>query len=75
MASLTPEQFEAYVAGCARMLARAHAQSPEAPAILGYIGRSRAFDRAVVEWSTHYADQSLADFTLVSEAVRDRAFA
>jgi uncharacterized protein (DUF2252 family) len=75
VASLTPAQFESYVAGCARMLARAHAQSPEAPAILGYIGRSRAFDRAVVEWSIQYADQSLADFTLVSEAVSDRAFA
>ena len=75
VATLTPDQFETYVSGCARLLARAHAQSPEAPAILGYIGRSRAFDRAVVEWSTQYADQSLADFTLVSEAVRDRAFA
>jgi uncharacterized protein (DUF2252 family) len=75
VAALSYEQFESYVAGCARLLARAHAQSPEAPAILGYIGRSGAFDRAVVEWSRQYADQSLSDFTLVSEAVRDRAFA
>jgi uncharacterized protein (DUF2252 family) len=75
VAALTPIQFETYVAGCARLLARAHAQSPEAPAIHGYVGRSRTFDNAVVEWSIAYADQSLADFTLVAEAVREKAFA
>ena len=75
VAALTPDQFETYVAGCARRLARAHAQSPEAPAIHGYVGRSRVFDNAVVEWSMAYADQSLSDFTLVAEAVREKAFA
>jgi uncharacterized protein (DUF2252 family) len=66
---LTPDQFSTYVAGCGRVLARGHVQSPDAPAIQGYVGRSRRFDRAVVDWSFAYADQSLADF----EQVRARA--
>ena len=62
---LTPDQFSTYVAGCGRVLARGHVQSPAAPAIQGYVGRSRRFDRAVVDWSFAYADQSLADFERV----------
>lgn len=60
--SLTFEQFEIYVAGCATVLARGHAQSPVAPAVSGYLGNSDVFDRAVVDWSFAYADQALADF-------------
>lgn len=39
--------------------------------ILGYLGKSRAFDRAVVDWSVTYADQALADFHALKKAVDD----
>ena len=66
---LTPAQFEAYVSECGSVLGRAHAQSPLSPAIAGYLGSSTAFDRAVVEWSIAYADQSTEDFRRVSALV------
>ena len=65
---LAPGQFGRYGAACARVLARAHAQSPTAAAISGYLGNSETFDTAVVDWSMGYADQSFADFTAVAEA-------
>lgn len=67
LTGLTPAQFEAYVIECGSVLGRAHAQSPHAPAIAGYLGSSRAFDRAVVDWSVDYAEQSEKDFRRVSE--------
>ena len=60
--TLSPYQFTTYVRGCGTVLARAHAQSPSAPAISGYLGSSNAVDRAMVDWALAYADQSLADF-------------
>jgi hypothetical protein len=68
LSTLTVPQFGVYAAGCARVLARAHAQSPVAPAIHGYLGGSDVFDRAVVEWAVNYADQSLEDFHAVKAA-------
>lgn len=59
---LTPHEYGTYVAGCGRVLARGHVQSPEAPAILGYLGKSSSFDKTVVDWAFAYAEQSLADF-------------
>lgn len=66
IAGLTPYQFETYVGACAGVLARAHSQNPEAAAIAGYVGASDAVDRAVLEWSLAYADQSLEDFERAS---------
>jgi len=65
--SLSEKDFRSYVIACGTVLARAHAQSLEAPVIAGYLGSSRAMDRAVVEWSIDYADISLSDY----EAFRD----
>ncbi len=65
IAELDPVQFRTYVAGCGRVLARGHVQSPDAPAILGYIGRSDRIDQPFVDWAFAYADQSLADFETV----------
>ncbi|HEX5730015.1 DUF2252 domain-containing protein [Microbacterium sp.] len=54
--------FTDYVWSCAGLLGRAHSQSPTAGQVLGYIGGSDAAARAIVAWSTAYADQSLRDF-------------
>lgn len=55
-------EFVTYAGGCGTLLARAHAQSPAAATISGYLGRSTVFDEAVVDWSFDYAERSLADF-------------
>ncbi|WP_374757283.1 DUF2252 domain-containing protein [Leifsonia sp. AK011] len=67
LAGLAPTPFEAYVSECGSVLGRAHAQSPQAPAMAGYLGSSSVFDHAVVEWSLAYADQSARDFRQVTE--------
>jgi uncharacterized protein (DUF2252 family) len=61
-------EFRTYAAGCGTVLARAHAQSLDAPMIAGYLGNSTEFDRAVVEWSIDYADVSRADFDALTAA-------
>ena len=62
LGGLPLDAFSDYVASCGGLLGRAHAQSPTAGQILGYIGRSDAASRAIVTWSIAYADQSMRDF-------------
>ena len=62
------DAFHDYVMACAGLLGRAHAQSPTAGQVLGYVGTSQVAARAVVNWSTAYADQSLRDFEAASAA-------
>ena len=68
--ALTVQQFENYGAICARLLARAHSQSPGWAAILGYLGNSDSFDKAVASWSKSYADQAERDFEALEGAVK-----
>jgi uncharacterized protein (DUF2252 family) len=60
--------FNAYVAACASLLARAHAQSPTAIEIVGYIGKADAMADAITRWSYAYADQSLRDYKALRAA-------
>jgi uncharacterized protein (DUF2252 family) len=62
------DAFSDYVVACAGLLGRAHAQSPTAGQVLGYIGTSDAASDAIVTWSVAYADQSLRDFETASAA-------
>ncbi|SEA91962.1 Uncharacterized conserved protein, DUF2252 family [Leifsonia sp. 21MFCrub1.1] len=66
--------FADYVDACGTVLARAHAQSPDAPFISGYLGGGTAFDAAVVAWAFAYADQAYADYLTVGQAVADGRF-
>lgn len=59
---LALDAFSDYAVACAGLLGRAHAQSPTAGQVLGYVGSSDAASDAVVTWSISYADQSLRDF-------------
>lgn len=68
--TLTVDGFTAYGIACARLLARAHSQSPGWAAILGYLGNSDAFDKAVASWSKSYADQAERDFDALEQAVK-----
>ena len=66
---LSPSQYRSYVSLCARLLARAHSQTPGAATIAGYLGRSDSFDRAVAHWSMGYADQTERDYDALRAAV------
>jgi uncharacterized protein (DUF2252 family) len=59
---LAPAAFADYIMACAIVLARAHAQSPTASEVVGYIGRSDVPAQALLDWSLDYADRSAADF-------------
>lgn len=69
--ALSPSQTETYAGLCARILARAHSQSPGAATICGYLGRSENFDRALGRWAVAYADQTERDFAQLEAEVRN----
>ena len=58
-----------YAALCGRTLGRAHARSGDIVGLSGYLGRGRAFARAVAEFGVSYADQTERDFALFGTAV------
>jgi uncharacterized protein (DUF2252 family) len=54
---------------CAATLARAHARTSDSVAISAYLGRGDVFDRAIVEFSTAYAEQNDRDYRTLAAAV------
>ncbi|MDN4598642.1 DUF2252 domain-containing protein [Leifsonia virtsii] len=74
IAAMNRAQFLDYARVCAVVLARAHARSPKAPFIAGYLGSGRAFAPAVAEWAVRYADQAEADYAEFVTAAQDGAF-
>jgi uncharacterized protein (DUF2252 family) len=59
---LDDRPFTTYAQACAVTLARAHAQSPTAAQVAGYIGNGRLIGEALLEWAYAYADLSRADY-------------
>ena len=59
---MSASTFAEYVITCARLLARAHAQSANASILRGYVGSNDTVREAVAQWSYAYADKSLDDF-------------
>ncbi|ETY75580.1 DUF2252 domain-containing protein [Lactiplantibacillus fabifermentans] len=55
-------QFQAYANTCAMILAQAHAQSPTAAMIRGYVGSSTKFDDAMAKWAEAYVAQVEDDY-------------
>ncbi len=66
---LNAGQFEQYVEICARLLARAHSQSPTAYAIAGYLGSGGPFAEVISGWAQAYSDVCEADFHALEAAV------
>ena len=66
---LGPETLARYGAACGWTLARAHARSGDRVAIASYLGSSDAFDRALTEFASRYADCNDADFAGFAKAV------
>lgn len=70
LATLTPSVLSGYARLCGRLLARAHAQSPDGAAIRGYLHTGESFDTAIATWSRLYADQSEKDHAALVAAVK-----
>ena len=62
--------YPEYCGLCGWALARAHARSGDAARIVGYLGNGSAFDEAVVNFSTAYADQTERDHAALVAAVK-----
>jgi len=58
-----------YARLCGWTLARAHARSGDRVAIAAYLGGGDAFDRAIAEFSSAYADQNERDYASMLAAV------
>jgi uncharacterized protein (DUF2252 family) len=59
-----------YATLCGTALARAHARSADAAVLTGYMGKSTAFEDALVEFSVLYADQNERDHAALIKAIR-----
>jgi len=55
---------------CGWALARGHARTGEPSTIAGYLGDDDAFDRALGEFASAYADQTERDFATFSAAIK-----
>jgi uncharacterized protein (DUF2252 family) len=67
--TMLPAAMEIYGRMCGWTLARAHARSGDRIAIASYLGKSDAFDRALVQFAEDYADQNERDYRALQEAV------
>ncbi len=60
----------AFAQWCGHSLARSHARSGDAAVISGYLGESDTFDKAIVDFSVAYADQTERDHAALKKAAR-----
>ncbi len=68
---MVPKGMAVYGRLCGWTLARAHARSGDRVAIASYLGKSAAFDHALLEFSDAYADQNERDYQQLVAAVKD----
>ena len=66
---MIPKGMATYGKLCGWTLARAHARSGDRIAIASYLGSGDVFDRAILEFSSAYADQNDSDYNALREAV------
>jgi uncharacterized protein (DUF2252 family) len=59
-----------YARLCGTALARAHARWGDRIAIAAYLGAGQAFDRAIADFSSAYADQNEQDYEALVKAVK-----
>jgi uncharacterized protein (DUF2252 family) len=68
--SMAPAGLSFYARTCGWTLARAHARSGDPVAIAAYLGEDDQFDRSMVDFAKHYADQNELDYQAFAEAVQ-----
>jgi hypothetical protein len=66
---MSPSALDVYARLCGWTLARGHARSGDRVAIASYLGTTDAFERAMVGFSTAYADQNERDYATVAGAL------
>ncbi|MCX5057136.1 DUF2252 domain-containing protein [Streptomyces sp. NBC_00201] len=66
---MVPRGMRTFGALCGATLARAHARSGDRIAIAAYLGGGDTFDRALVTFAEHYADQNERDHQALVDAV------
>jgi uncharacterized protein (DUF2252 family) len=69
--TILPRGLEIYGDVCGFLLARAHARSGDRVAIASYLGKSDAFERALLEFATAYADQNERDHAALRKAATE----
>jgi len=67
---MVPKALATYGKLCGWTLARAHARSGDRIAIAAYLGNGDSFDRAIVEFSSAYAEQNDSDYQDLAAAVK-----
>jgi uncharacterized protein (DUF2252 family) len=67
--NMAPNVMLTYARICGAALARAHARSGDRIAIASYLGTSDAFDRAITDFASAYADQNERDYQALVDAV------
>ena len=70
VALMDKASFRTYVAVCSWCLARAHARTGDPSAIGGYLGRGKAFARALADFAVAYADQTERDHLALMQALK-----
>ena len=70
VAVMKPLGLSVYAELCGWTLARGHARSGDPVAIAAYLGRSDAFDEAIVKYAERYADHTELDHEAFVEAVK-----
>jgi hypothetical protein len=68
--TITPDEMMIYGKMCGWTLARAHARTGDRIAISAYLGENAAFDQALAEFATAYAEQNQRDYRALVEAVK-----
>ena len=66
---MTIDDLTAWGEWCAWALARGHARSGEPSTIAGYLGTDDAFDHAMGEFATTYADLTERDHAALTAAI------
>jgi uncharacterized protein (DUF2252 family) len=69
--TIPPAYLVRYAALCGAVLARAHARSGDPAEVAGYLGKSDAFDKALVTFAFRYADQNDLDYAAFKQAVAE----
>jgi hypothetical protein len=67
---VSPTRLANYAQFCVWNLARAHAKSGDAAEIAGYLGKSDAFDRAIVSFARDCAEQNHSDYKMFKTAIQ-----
>ena len=68
---LGAKEFARYVDACAWCLANAHARSGDPVALAAYLGGGASFDKAMAEFATAYAAQTVEDWEALKTAIAD----